>query len=111
MVTIMYVFSLMSAPIQIVLFIIYLYYWYTMRNSRDITDYQINKKLFHIAIAMGATISFTKLFFFVNWMIFIVRGKEDDNLNPLTEFIGSMYVCPLTALYNRGIIKMGEAGV
>ena len=90
MVTIMYVFSLMNAPIQIALFIIYLYYWYKMRNSREITDYQINKKLFRISIAMGATISVVKLFFFVNWMIFIVRGKEDNNLNPLTEFIGSM---------------------
>ena len=90
MITIMLVFSLINAPIQIALFIIYLWYWYKMRNSWDITDYQINKKLFRIAIAMGATISVAKLFFVIDWIIILARDKEDKNFTPLTEFISSV---------------------
>ena len=52
----MHVFAFIRAPIQTALFMIYLYYWYKMRISREITGYQINKKIFRIAIAMGATI-------------------------------------------------------
>ena len=54
MVTLMFI---VSTLIQIAMFIVYLYYWYKLSNSRDITDYQINKKIFRIAIAMGGTIS------------------------------------------------------
>ena len=90
MVTITYTISSINAPIQIVLFIIYLYYWYKMKSSQDITDYQINKKLFRIAIAMGATINVAKLLFFIDWMINTTWDKEYKNLAPLTEFIASV---------------------
>ena len=80
MITIILIISLINATIQIALFIIYLYYWYKMRSSQGVTDYQINKTLFHIAIAMGATISIAKFLFFIEWKIIIARGKEDKNL-------------------------------
>ena len=89
MITITYTISSINAPIQIALFIIYLYYWYKMKSSQDITDYQINKKLFRIAIAMGATINVAKLLFFIDWMINTTWDKEYKNLAPLTEFIAS----------------------
>ena len=89
MATMMHIFNLINAPIQIATLIVYLYYWYKMRNSRDITDYQINKKIFCIAIAMGATIGIANFFYFINWMIIIVRD-DDKNLTLLTEFIGSI---------------------
>ena len=74
MITIILIISLINATIQIALFIIYLYCWYKMRSSQGVTDYQINKKLFHIAIGMGATISIAKFLFFIEWMIIIARG-------------------------------------
>ena len=90
MVTIMYTISSINAPIQIALFIIYVYYWYKMKSSQDITDYQINNKLFRIAIAMGATINVAKLLFFIDWMINTTWDKEYKNLALLTEFIASV---------------------
>ena len=49
MVMLMYGFIFINAPIQIAMFIIYLYYWYKMRNVRDIISYQINRKIFCVA--------------------------------------------------------------
>ena len=69
MITLMHVFSFINAPIQIALFTIYLYYWYMMRISQEITGYQINKKIFRIAIAMGATICFTNFFAILDWIL------------------------------------------
>ena len=68
-VTLMHVFSFINAPIQIAVFIIYLYYWYKIRNSGDITDYQINKRIFRIAVAMGATICIANFFFILDWIL------------------------------------------
>ena len=89
MVTLMHIASTLNALIQIAMFIVYLYHWYKMRNSKDITDYQINKKIFRIAIAMGATISIANFFYFIDWMIIIARDDDDKNSTLLTEFIGS----------------------
>ena len=68
MVTLMYIISTINSLIQITLFIIFLYYWYKMRNSRGTADYQINKKIFRIAVAMGATISIANFIFFISWI-------------------------------------------
>ena len=61
--TIMYAVCASNDLIQIAMFTIYLYYWYKMWKSRDITNYQINKKIFLIAVTMGATISFSNFSF------------------------------------------------
>ena len=105
MVTLMSVFSYINAPIQIAMFIVYLYYWRKMRNSRDTTDYQINKKIIRTAAAMGATISIANFFYFIDWMIIIAREEDGMNLTPLTEFVGSAML-----LLQHSII-VGEARV
>ena len=76
MVALMYSFTLINAPIQIAMFMTYLYYWYKMRNSRDLTDYQINQQIFRIAVAMGATISIANFFFLVNWINARTLGSD-----------------------------------
>ena len=87
MVTLMYGFTFINTPIQIAMFIVYLYYWYKMRNSRDITNYQINKKIFRVAVAMGATISIANFFFVVNWINARTNGT---NLSNLVETIATV---------------------
>ena len=87
MVILTHAFTSISAPIQIAMFIAYLCYWYKMRNSKDLTDYQINKKIFLIAVAMGATICVANLVFLVNW---INARVTDSNLSSLVEAIGAM---------------------
>ena len=87
MVTLMYTISSINSLIQIALFIMFLYYWYKMRNSRGTADYQINKKMLRIAIAMGATISIANLFFFINWINARANG---NSLSDLAETIGSV---------------------
>ena len=82
MVTLMPVFAFINAPIQIALFITYLYYWYKMRISWDITGYQINKKIFHIAIAVGATICFANFFAILDW---ILASGDGTNLSFVIE--------------------------
>ena len=82
----MYGFTFINAPIQIAMFIVYLYYWYKVRNSRDITNYQINKRIFRVAVAMGATISIANFFFVVNWINIRTNGT---NLTILVEAIAS----------------------
>ena len=89
MVTMMHIISKLIAPIQIAMFIVYLYYWYKIRSTKDIMDYQINKKIFRIAIAMGATIGIAN-FQFIDWIMIIARDDDDKNLTLLTEFIGSI---------------------
>ena len=87
MLTLMYTISTINSLIQIALFIVFLYYWYKMRNSRGTADYQINKRIFRIAVAMGATISIANFFFFINWIN--ARGNG-NNLSDLAETIGSV---------------------
>ena len=87
MVILTHTFSSINAPIQITMFIAYLCYWYKMRNLKDLTDYQINKKIFLIAVAMGATISVANFLFLVNW---INARINDSNLLPLVQIIGAM---------------------
>ena len=87
MITLMYIFTFINAPIQIGMFIMYLYYWYKLRNSRDITDYQINKKIFQVAVAMGATISISNFFFLVNCINARINGT---NRSLLVEAIGTV---------------------
>ena len=69
LVTIMFNISSINRLIQIVLFIIYLYYWYKLRAPQGVTGYLINPKLFCIAITMGVTITFAKLILMLNWVI------------------------------------------
>ena len=87
MLTLMYGFTLINAPIQIAMFIVYLYYWYKIRNSREITDYQINKQIFQVAVAMGATISIGNFFLLMNWINTRING---NNLSRLLEVVGSV---------------------
>ena len=87
MVILTHTFSSINAPIQIAMFIAYLYYWYKMRNSKDLTDYQINKKIFLIAVAMGATISVANFFFLVDW---INARVNDSKLSSVIQTIGAM---------------------
>ena len=88
MVTLIYGFTFINAPIQIAMFIIYLYYyWYKMRNVQDITSYQINKKIFRVAVAMGATISIANFIFLVNWINARTNGT---NLSNLVETIATV---------------------
>ena len=80
-------FSSLNVSIQIAMFMAYLCYWYKMRNSRGLMNYQINKKIFLIAVAMGATISVANFLFLVNW---INARINDSNLLPLVQIIGAM---------------------
>ena len=85
MLKLMYSFTFINAPIQTAMFIIYLYYWYKMR--RDITSYQINQKIFQVAVAMGATISIANFFYLVNW---INASTNTNNLSRMVETIAGM---------------------
>ena len=76
MLTLMYTISSVNSLIQIALFIMFLYYWYKMRNSRGTADYQINKKIFRIAVAMGATISIANFFFVIDWINARANGNN-----------------------------------
>ena len=87
MVILTHAFSSINVLIQIAMFIAFLYYWYKMRNSMDLMDYQINKKIFLIAVAMGATISVANFFFLVDW---INARVNDSKLSPLVQTIGAM---------------------
>ena len=87
MVTLKYSFTLINAPIQIAMFMTYLYYWYKMRNSRDLTDYQINQQIFRVAVAMGATISIANFFFIADW---INVRKNGSDFSPLVQTIATV---------------------
>ena len=76
MVTLMHVFYYINAPIQIAMFLVYLYYWYKLRNSRDLTNYQIHQKIFRIAVAMGATIGIANVFLILDWISESVTGNN-----------------------------------
>ena len=84
MINLMYTVSYINKMIQVALFIIFLYYWYKLRNSLDLT---MNQKLVHIAVGMGATISISEFIFSSNWIIALAT---DTNLSILVETIGSM---------------------
>ena len=86
LVKIMFTVSSINRLIQIAFFIIYLYCWNKLKISQDVTGYQMNPKLFRIAIAMGVTITFAKLIFLLNWVI--VQTTE-INFSALVETIGS----------------------
>ena len=73
--------------IQIALFIVYLYCWYKLRIPQDITGHKINPKLFRIAIAMGVTATFAKLFFIFNWLLV---QTTDFELSALAGTISSI---------------------
>lgn len=87
MVTIMHTVSSINSLLQISLFIGYLYYWYKLRNSQDVTDPQINQQIFHIAIAMGATISVANFVFVLDLVIAKINGT---NLTSLAQTTGSL---------------------
>ena len=86
-VTIMFAIAIGNGLVQIAVFILYLYYWYKMWNSQHITNYQINRKLFNIAVGMGATISIANFIFFVNWISSFANGTDLSNL---VENIGAL---------------------
>ena len=65
----------------------------------------MNPKLFHIAIAMGVTITFAKLIFMLNWMIVQIT---DINFSALVETTGSFILLIQHCVANCGIVKMGE---
>lgn len=87
MVTLMHVFYSINVPIQIAMFLVYLYYLYKLRNSRDLTNYQINQKIFHIAVAMGATIGIANVFLILDWISERVTG---NNLPVLIKIVSSV---------------------
>ena len=87
MVTLMHAFHSINAPIQIAMFLVYLYYWYKLRNSRDLTNYQIHQKTFRIAVAMGATISIANVFLILDWISERVTG---NNLPVLIKIVSAV---------------------
>ena len=86
LVKVMFTVSSINRLIQIAFLIIYLYCWYQLKTSQDVTGYQINPKLFRIAIAMEVTITFAKLIFMLNW---VIVQTTDINFSALVETIGS----------------------
>ena len=84
MVTIMQIASFINHLFQIALFIVYLYYWYKIRNGQDVTDQQINQQIFHIAVAMGATISIANFIFILDWIIARANGAESSPIAQMT---------------------------
>lgn len=87
MVTLMYAFYSINAPIQIAMFLVYLYYWYKLRNSQNLTNYQINQKIFRIAVAMRATIGIANVFLILDWISERVTG---NNLPVLIKIVSSV---------------------
>ena len=88
MVTLMYTISSINSLIQIALFTIYLYYWYKIRKLQaTAVGYQINKKMLHIPVAMGATISIANFFFFINFIILRTTG---NSISDLVDSTGSV---------------------
>ena len=73
--TILFMFAISSInkALQIIVFVIYLYYYYKVRNINNENETnetniesKTNRKLFKIAVAMGATIGISQLFFAFN---------------------------------------------
>ena len=87
LVKIMFAVSSINRLIQIAFFIIYLYCSYQLKISQDVTGYQMNPKLFRIAIAMGVTITFAKLIFMLNR---VIAETTDINFSALVDTIGSL---------------------
>ena len=102
LVKIMFTVSSINRLIQIAFFIIYLYCWNKLKISQDVTGYQMNPKLFRIAIAMGVTITFAKLIFMLNW---VIVQTTDINFSALVETIGSQILliqhCIIVGLLRR----------
>ena len=88
---------LINKVAQIALFIIYLYYWRKLRSFALQTD----KKLFDIAIGMGATISISEFAYILSRIIVLATG----NLSALLEVVGSVMLilqhCIITGLLKR----------
>ena len=84
MITFMHSNSFINKVIQVVLFIVYLYYWFKLRNSLDIA---MNQNLVNIAVGMGATISVSKFIYILNWIVALATGTSLSNLG---EIIGSV---------------------
>ena len=76
--------TFINKVIQVVLFIVYLYYWYKLRNSLDIA---MNQNLVNIAVGMGATISISEFIYILNWIVALATGTSLSNLG---EIIGSV---------------------
>ena len=84
MIILMHTISFINKVIQVALFIIYLYYYYKLRNSLDSI---MNQSLIHIAVGMGATISISEFIYISNWIIALATGS---NLSNLGDIIGAM---------------------
>ena len=65
----MFAISSINKALQIIMFIIYLYYYFKVRNiigNETIIESKTSQKLFKVAVAMGATIGISQLFFAFN---------------------------------------------
>ena len=98
MLAIMQAVVLFNKVVQMALFVIYLHYW---RKLRSVTNQQTDKKLFRIAVGMGATISISEFVYILNWIISLATGARIT----LVELIGSMMLilqhCIITGLLKR----------
>ena len=80
---VMFAISSINKALQIVAFIIYLFYYYKIRNDDETTiDRKTHQKLFKITIAMGATIGISQLFIGFN--------KISGANSVLVELIGAI---------------------
>ena len=104
MIIVMQTIFLINKVAQIALFIVYLYYWRKLKSLGLVTNQQTDKKLFRIAIGMGATISISEFAYILNRVIALATG----NLSALVEIIGSMMLllqhCIITGLLD-GVCK------
>ena len=101
MIIVMLTIFLINKVAQIALFIVYLYYWRKIKSLGLVTNQQTDKKLFRIAIGMGATISISEFIYILNGIVALATG----NLSASVGIIGSMILllqhCIITGLLER----------